>query len=410
MLNRNFWLLWGNRAFTRAAYSLSFFTLLIWVYQLTGSNSAVSLYMVMFFIASMAFSLVAGVAADLYDRRIIMILANLLWGILILAFVPAKNSFPFILVVTFVTQALDEFFTPSQGSALPELVEDRELLKANSIFYVVIYGASFLGYFSSGILLRFIGYSAPFFASAILVLSGAVLVLFLPPLDHKEKSPPLKEFGRRVKEGLIDQLDFLFHNRHVTSNLILMAVVFSGAAAAGALAPGFAEQVLKIDARDLSFVGVAPLALGLLIGAILLGRIKKSWPVWQSILGFGVTLLFLVSAPILKVFFSNHVIAPRAFESIPVFSLAVSVLILFLGFFAATVAVPTVTSIQRVTPGRNLGRTFGSLGALSSILTILMVLGFGILADFFGPSVPVMLVSVLAVGTAFLIRDKVVIK
>ncbi len=366
--------------------------------------------MMMFFIASFSFSLIAGVAADLYDRRVIMILANLLWGLLILIFIPAKESFSLILAVTFVTQGLDEFFTPSQNASLPELVGDQKLLTANSIFYVAIYGASFLGYFSSGVLLRFAGYSAPFVASAVLAFLAAVFALFLPALNHEGKSPPVSEFTRRIKERLVDQAHFLSHNRHVTSNLILMAVVFSGAGAIGAIAPGFVEQVLKIDARDLGFIGILPLAGGLLLGTTLLYRIKKSWPVWRSVLGFGVVLLLLASAPVLRIFFSNRIATPQAFEDLPMFSLAVAGLVFLLGLFASTVAVPTITSIQRITPGRNLGRTFGSLAALASVLTTFLVLGFGLLADFFDPSVPVILVSLLAVGVAFLIRNKVVIK
>ncbi|GMR19372.1 MAG: MFS transporter [Patescibacteria group bacterium] len=410
MLNRNFWLLLGNRVVTRIAYNLSTFTLLIWVFQLTGSNAAVSLWMVMFFIASVSFSLVAGVAADIYDRRKIMILANLAWGILVLGFIPAEKSLPLILGVTLLTQALDEFFKPSQDSSLPHLVMDEKLLSANSIFSLAGYASSFIGFFLSGVMLRFLGYRAPFIASSVLVLLGAIFALALPPLKNVYPSVTTEKFVRRVRVKILDQWNFLLHNRHVASTVAFMAVLVSGVSAAGALAPGFAEQVLRIDARDLSFVGVIPLAVGLLLGIFILSRYGKLWPVWQSVLGFGLTLILLASSPSIRVFLANHITTPQTFERLPAFSLLIAVLVFLLGLFASTVSVPVVTSLQRITPRKNLGRTFGSLGTLSAVLTTVLVLVFGTMADFLSPALPVILVGLAAILAAFWVRYRVVIK
>ena len=411
MLNRNFWLLLGNRAFTRIAYHMTTFALIIWVFELTGANIAISLWMVVFFVASFLSSLVAGVAADLYDRRKLMVFSNFAWGLTSLAFLTVERSFAGILFVSFFAQALDEFFAPSQNSALPQIVKHENLIKANSLFSIATYAANFLGYFLSGILLRFIGYPAPFIVAGVLVMSGGVLALFLPRLTHDGKDHlPFKEVTKGIRKNLSDQLKFFLTNRRVTSTLVLMAVIGSASAAAGSLAPGFAEQVLNIDSRDLSFVGVLPFGLGLLLGVFALNRKEKFVAVWKAILGFGATLIILSLIPNLSLFLSNHVSKIHTFENVPLFSLTVAFLFFLLGFFASVISIPIVTSLQRITPSKNLGRTFAALGTIGSVLTVVLSLIFGAAADLATPALPTVGVGIFAIVASFWVKDKVVIK
>lgn len=411
MLNHNFWILLGNRVFTRIAYHMTTFALIIWVFEITGVNIAVSLWMVVFFAASFLSSLVAGVAADLYDRKKLMVFSNFAWGLTAFAFLAVERSFAGILFVSFFAQALDEFFNPSQNAALPQLVKAKDLIKANSVFSIFSYGANFLGYFLSGIMLRFIGYPAPFITAGVLVVLGGLFALLLPPLTHDgEKHPPIRDVMKLVKEKLADQLVFFSINKNVTSTLILMAVIASAGAAAGALAPGFAEQVLGIDSTDLSFIGILPLGVGLLLGAYILNKNEKFLAVWKGMFGFGAAVFTLAFIPNLRVLFANNVVSPQAFENIPVFSLSIAFLVFFLGFFGSVITIPIVTSLQRITPGKNLGRTFAALATIASVLTAVLSLLFGAIADLVTPALPVAIVGASAVVVSLWARNKVVIK
>lgn len=364
----------------------------------------------MFFAASVSFSLIAGVVADSQDRRKIMIFANLLWGLAILAYVPSQHSFPAILGVTLFAQALDEFFGPSLNSVMPKLVGKRNLLLANSLFYLATYAASFLGYFFAGVFLRFLGYPFVFLLAAGLVLLGVTFTLALPRFDQGRHPLPVGVIVRRAGARLREQLDFLFHNQAASSNLVILAVVSSAATAAGGIAPGFAEQVLRMDARDLSFVGVVPLAAGLLLGAFLINRARWKISVWQSVFGFGATLLCLAFSQNLRFFYRNYLEGLWTFEQLPLFSLGIGMFFFILGVCASTVVVPVTTSLQKITPGRNLGRTFGALATLSGILTTVWVLGFGAAADLWGPAAPIAFVGGGAILISSLIRKKFVIR
>ena len=391
VLNKNFWLLWINRIFNRLAYQLVFFTLLVWVYQLTGSNSAVSLFMVMYIIASVSFSLIAGVAVDFYDRRLLIVGSNIIWGLLVLLFIPAQNNFAFILAITLVTQALDEFFNPSQGSSLPALVEDKKLLSANSLVQIAIFAASATGYFLSGILMKYLGYPAPFVLGAALVISGGLLATGLPPLRHQEKTPSLREFFQKVKSHLLEQLDFLIHERNVTSTVVLLSVVSAMATGASAVLPGFAQEVWRIDARDLSFVAILPLALGVVGATLLLMRGWGGIKVWQAVLGLGATTLIAAAGGQLDWW-------------------EISFLSFVLGIFVSFATIPVLTSLQRITPSHILGRTIGSGTLLYSFFTGIFVLTFGVVADLWGEVVPMILVGLVALLAGFWVKAKVAIK
>lgn len=410
MLNRNFWLLFINRAFTRIAYHITTFALVVWVFKLTGANLAVSLWMVVFLTSSLIASFFSGVAADIYDRRRIMFFSNIAWGITALAFLLVPKSFPGILLVSFFAQGLDEFFSPAQNSALPQVVASRDLIRANSYLSLVTNFSNFLGYFLSGIMLRFIGFPAPFVTAAVLVTLGAVATLFLPPLDQEKKPVPFIKFFGMVREKLADQFSYLVKNSNITRTMLISAVILSVGAGAGSIAPGFAEQVLGIDARDLSFVMVLPVGVGLFLGAAILSRRGTFIPVWKGIFGIGAVLLMLAAAPFLRVFFGNHLVTPHGFEQVPFFSLSLAALSFLLGLLASGITVPIVTSIQRIAPGPHMGRTFAAMGTVSSIITPGFALIFGPIADLASPVLPIALIGVGVLLASFWVRAKIVIK
>ena len=259
-------------------------------------------------------------------------------------------------------------------------------------------------------MLRFIGFPAPFVTAAVLVTLGALATLFLPPLDQEKRPVPLKDFFGLVKGKLSEQFSYLAKNPNITSTLLISAVILSVGAGAGSIAPGFAEQVLGIDARDLSFVSVLPIGVGLFLGALILSRRGKFIPVWKGIFGIGVILILLSASPFLKVFLGNHVVTPRGFEQVPFFSLTIATLSFLLGIFASSITIPIITSIQRIAPGPHMGRTFAAMVTVSSILTPAVALIFGPIADLASPVIPIILVGVIVSVAAFWVRAKIVFK
>lgn len=123
------------------------YVLMILAYTLTRSNLGVSIPMLSFGIPSILFGSLAGVYADRLDRKGIMVISCILRGLLILLLVPLVNkSVPLIFLVSLFIYTVAQFFAPAESSSIPELVEKKNLIVANSLFVITWMGASMLGF------------------------------------------------------------------------------------------------------------------------------------------------------------------------------------------------------------------------------------------------------------------------
>jgi DHA3 family macrolide efflux protein-like MFS transporter len=409
--NKDFLYLWANQILTQVAFNLVVFSLLIWVFKLTGVNIAVSFWWLATIIPSAVLSVFAGVIADNYDRGRVMIATNLLWALAVLAYIFAKESFVAILIITAAAQGIDEFFGPAQVATLPQLVAKEDLLAANSFFSLSLYASTAVGFVLAGPLLRFFGFEAPFIFAAILALVGAGFVSRLSLAKPKESRIPLgrsviSHFWQEMRGGI----SFLLQKPLISGVAMFAAVLTVGGIGAATVAPGFMEQGLKIDAEDISLVCGVPLSLGLILGTILLR--KHPWSKWRNkklvgrgLLVLGFTALVLAAVPVLQFYFTNHLMnhidLPQAFERLPGVSLVAGLLIFILGAAVTFIIIPTFTFLQRATPNEMRGRLFGFLNTAVAIFQGFSTLIFGGVADLISPSPLIAVVGVAALVLSF---------
>ena len=75
---RDFLILWGSQAVSTLGTAMTNFALIIWVYQQEGTASSITLLSVFSFLPSILFCFIAGTIADRWDKKCIMLLADLL--------------------------------------------------------------------------------------------------------------------------------------------------------------------------------------------------------------------------------------------------------------------------------------------------------------------------------------------
>ena len=76
--NRPFLLLWLSQAFTQIGGNMVIYGLTVIILETTRSNTAVSLLILTFLVPAVLFSAVAGVYVDRLDRRLVLIVTNVL--------------------------------------------------------------------------------------------------------------------------------------------------------------------------------------------------------------------------------------------------------------------------------------------------------------------------------------------
>ncbi len=158
---RDFSLMWLAQLTSTIGESLTDLAAAILIFQITNSAFAVGAVLMVTAIPTLFVGLFAGVFVDRFDKKRILLLANLLRGFIVLgiplayiAFMPANQDlFVFSLYgLIFISATVRQFFDPAWESVLPEIATEEELTQANSFLAVSSFGSTAVGFAAAGFL------------------------------------------------------------------------------------------------------------------------------------------------------------------------------------------------------------------------------------------------------------------
>lgn len=398
--NRGFLNLWINQILVQLSYNSLNFALIIWVFQLTNSNTAVSTLLFAVYLPAVILGLFTGVLVDLVDRKKIIMMIDILLALSFFSLIFLKESYSGILLIAFLVNALGQFYAPAEASAIPLVVKKNQLITANSIFSATLYSCFLLGFGLAGPLISFLGINFVFGFGGILLFLAFLLATIFPSIVvkpdaegkkliaaiRKRKYSDIKEIGLFE---IMETIRLIKGKLPVLTSIVILAGVQVVIGILAVLVPGFLENSLKIKATDASYILVIPLGAGIVLGGLILGkighRLVKRILVGRAIV-FGGLLFFLVGiAPILSPAI-QHLPRPRPLPFVTQPSLS-SVLVVgsfLLGIAMVSILVPSQTVLQQNTPDEDRGKVFSVLGVAMSALTLIPVLISGVLADIFG--------------------------
>lgn len=398
--NRGFLNLWVNQILVQLSYNALNFALIIWVFKLTDSNIAVSFLLLATYLPSVILGLFSGVLVDIIDRKKIIMMINLLICLCFISLIFLKMSFPAILVVTFIVNALGQFFGPVEASAIPIIVKKDQLLTANSLFSSTFYFCFLLGFGFSGPLINHLGIDFVFGLGAILVGFAFFLALSFPSIKGSVDiqgnkligAIRRKDYSAIFKIGKLEMLQTLILIKGKLPVLTSIGILSGIQVVTGVLAvlvPGFLEKSLQIKATDASYVLVIPLALGIIIGGVLLGRfgnkLVRRVLVSRAVLFAGLVFLIVGISPVISPaikYFKNPIPVPF-FHQLPLSKVLV-VGSFLMGIAMVSILVPSQTVLQENTAESDRGKVFSVLGAVMSGLSLVPIIVSGVLADLFG--------------------------
>lgn len=397
--NRGFLNLWTNQILVQLSFNALNFALIIWVFQLTGSNTAVSALLFAIFLPAVILGLFTGVLVDISDRRKIIMLINFFLSVLFLSLIFLKGFYPAILIITFLVNAFGQFYAAAEASAIPIIVKREQLMVANSLFSATLYSAFLVGFGLAGPLINHLGIDFVF------VLGGIVLAIafILSMLFSSIKSIPDSEGKKLImafatkKYSLIKQIvlleifetiNYIKGKLIILTSILILAGVQMITGVLAVLMPGFLEKSLQIKATDASYILVIPLGLGVVIGGLVIGRIGKFIRrrlVSKGILVAGLLLFLMGISPLISpaINYFRHP-RPMPFFYQPPLSKTLMLGSFLLGIAMVSVVVPSQTVLQENAPHRDRGKIFSVLGVAMSGLSLIPVLLSGILADIFG--------------------------
>lgn len=188
---------------------------LIWIIATdTGSSLDVAYYAIAAVSAGIAFSLVGGGLVDRYDRRKLMIVADLSRAATVGGLFLSLDIFGFrlgaVLVAAFVVSAFSTVFNPAEQAITPILVEPGRVANANGLIQSTRNVASFVGAAVAGALIVSVGALAGVGYNAVTFLVSGILVaqivlprtVFPAPLAGAKGFAGAGTFVREMREGL----------------------------------------------------------------------------------------------------------------------------------------------------------------------------------------------------------------
>lgn len=398
--NRGFLNLWINQILVQLSFNSLNFALIIWVFKLTDSNTAISFLLLSIYLPAVILGLFTGVLVDIIDRRKIIMVIDFFLSLLFISLIFFKGNFPIVLLITFFINALAIVYAPAEASAIPIVVRKNQLLTANSIFSATLYSTFLVGFGLAGPLISHLGIDFVFALGGIVLAVAFLLSLAFPSIkatpdaDGKRliavlgsrKYSQIWQIGR---SEILETIRLIRGKLLVLTSIAILAGIQMGTGVVAVLMPGFLEKSLQIKATDASYVLVIPLGLGIITGGVILGRFGSNLVrrklVARGIL-FGGLLSFLVGiAPLLSpaIRYFRHA-KPGPFFSQPTLSQILFVGSFLLGVAMVSVLVPSQTVLQENTPEKDRGKVFSVLGVVMSGLSLIPILLAGILADIFG--------------------------
>ena len=225
------------------------------------------------------FSMLAGVAADVFDRRKLMLVTQLGGAIVasilaMFAFVGLTTVWP-VYALAALGAAVGAFDPPARHSLVPMLVPREHLPNAINLNTAMVQVASVAGPASAGVLIARanVGWAYAVNAASFLFVVAALLMMRDVPATDRSTPHARDQFSLAAA---LDGLRFVFRAPLIRSTMLLdfFATFF---ASAMALLPIFAQDVLHVGATGYGWLAAAPAAGAAVASLAMLpmaGRIK----------------------------------------------------------------------------------------------------------------------------------------
>lgn len=263
--NANFRYLWFGEIVSLLGDWFNLIASAALIANLTGSGLAVGGLFVVRMLAIFLVSPIAGVWADRYNRRTILILTDITRAITVMAFLLVREPGDVWLLYTLnaLQMAISGVFFPAKGAILPDIVSERELGPANALSSATWSVMLALGAALGGLVAGTWGIYPAFVIDALTFLISAWLVTrvrYTPPQDRDSVSSisvAIQEYAKG--------LDYLRKNRDILFIALLKA-------AAGITASGPFEVMQVSITQDIFVIGEGGgIGLGIIYTAVGIG-------------------------------------------------------------------------------------------------------------------------------------------
>lgn len=260
--------------------SVALFTLLL---RLSGSGEAVGYILIIKLLPSFFVGPLAGVVADRFNRKTIMIVSDVARGVLVLGFllVRSPEQVWLVYVLAGVEIAIATFFDPAKSAAIPGIVSRDELISANGLSSASWSVTLALGAALGGLVTEMFGSNTAFVVDSLSFFVSAAYISAVRIRATSRRDRP-KHLSVADATGVTDVIEGA---RYLKSNPRVMALLLvkSGWGLGGGvllLLTIYGKQIFPLGRDGAASIGLlyAARGLGALIGPMIAGAITSGAP------------------------------------------------------------------------------------------------------------------------------------
>lgn len=338
---------------------------IIWYVTLTTQSGAIlTISTLAAFLPQIIISLFAGVWADRYHRKFLIIAADILTAsstlILAMFFLFGYRELWLIFLISGIRSVGAGIQTPAVNALLPQIVPTDKLLKVNSINGTIQPFIMIAAPIVSGTLLSFSRLEGIFFIDVVTAILAVSLLLVLQvPAHQKAAAGQTTGYMDDLRAGLI----YVRQNRAIKTLFLFFAFVCFLVAPVAFLTPllvtrSFGSEVWRLTANEVTFF----------VGSILGGILMATWGGFKNhfrTIGLACILwaILFVGLGLSKVFVLYLLMMFLSGIPMPMFN------------------IPTTTLLQEMVEPDMQGRVFGVMQLITTTVMPIGMLVFGPIAD-----------------------------
>jgi predicted MFS family arabinose efflux permease len=274
-MSRNYKLLWTSFLVSNLGDWTRKIALPVIILEKTGSPyHMASLYGVSF-LPWVVFSLFGGVIADRFSKTKIVACGHFISLIFLFLLIreigQASVNMALVYIVTFLLSSVEPLVHPSFQSLLPQLVEARDLPRANAALQTVDNTLSLIGPMAGGSLLLILSGEHSLWINAVSFLFAGIIILFI---GEARPSAASGSGELRLWRDTAEGLRYTWNNKTVLSGSILFLFTNFGIHLFQANFLFFVTDILRYSPFEYGVV-LSVSGFGALIGALIAPRLNK---------------------------------------------------------------------------------------------------------------------------------------
>ncbi|WP_315906192.1 MFS transporter [Priestia koreensis] len=271
LLQKDFLIIFAITLSSRLGFSLFLFTQSWFVINELHQKAGLGMIFIASSVPAILLMTLGGVLADRFNRKTIVLLSTLAEALTIgsvfLLLFNGWNHLSLFIVSALLFGIIDSFHVPARNALLPSVVQEDDLMRANSLISIISQVTGIFGAFLAGVFIKYLDYSIIFLLASLIMIFFSACIPFLSLKKEKVEKEDQEPLLQSFKNGLSYIRKNTFLSTLISVSFVIN-VFITGPMALGI--PLIASKLFKQNSLAFSTME-AVLVVGILAGSAAVG-------------------------------------------------------------------------------------------------------------------------------------------